>query len=168
MRTPEIVPRAQPQQALEEFLGRREGTEAPSRECKPVHSTQKGSIVDKGPGEYAIEALAELVLAESDRDLVMCARCGQGLLDVEDQVSQVDVRVDASDVATEQLHEVVPCARHITGFLELHGFDVPEADLGGRSAFGERRVHCGWEQIVVSMRKFDWVVWRSAWKTSSV
>jgi len=27
--------------------------------------------------------------------------------------------------------------------------------------------HCGCEQIVVSMRKFDCTVWRSAWNTSS-
>ena len=34
-------------------------------------------------------------------------------------------------------------------------------------AWPEAWDHCGTEQMVVSMRKFDCTVWRSAWKTSS-
>jgi hypothetical protein len=56
----QIVPRAQPQQALEEFLGRREGAEPPTREREPVQSAQERTIVDEAPGEHAVEALAEL------------------------------------------------------------------------------------------------------------
>jgi len=56
----------------------------------------------------------------------------------------------------------------LTGLEAADGALTLDDDTEIDAARPGDRGHCGWEQIVVSMRKFDCVVWRSAWNTSRV
>ncbi len=92
----EVVPRVQPEEALEDRRRAVEVTGAPAAQAVPVQRAEVGAVVNETPREHPVEVLAELVLPETHADLVVGVRDHRMVR--EDQVAEVDVGVDAADV----------------------------------------------------------------------
>ena len=75
------------------------------------------AVVDETPRDHAVEVLAELMLSETHTDLVV-GECDQGMV-IEGQVAEMDVGIDAAEVAADELHEVQPGASLVAALPDI-------------------------------------------------
>jgi hypothetical protein len=116
-----VVSRIKPKHASKALLCLFEPAKPRQAEAIAMHTSKEWAVVYVSPVQHAVEALTEGELPDPNPDLVVT----DGLLGkvIEDEVSQVGVGIQTTQIRGKKSHELTMCPQVVTGIPQFSGID---------------------------------------------
>ena len=115
-----VVGRIQPEHAVEDAPSLLEPAKAPEAQPEPMHAAEERPVVDPSPRQHALEAFAKGQLADPEPRLIVTDRVLGPV--VENEVAEVRVGIQATEVGLTEIHQDLVCTLYFTGVLAVIGF----------------------------------------------